>query len=346
MRITSLGHCVGALASAFAASADYSWELSGGVAHAEWYEPNSPTSYLERESDHRSLGGTYHFDPVEDDSVPYALAPFFDPATRVSITTSREIGPRVNDARGEPKPETRDYAVSGQYLLRESQWYVGGRYSRGDRDDEDLIGTLITAISTDRRGYGVVVGKYFGAGTTRLELSLDRTETEFEAALRFCGLVCRDATTTAGAIEDEARVEVMHVGRLGSATYAVVGTAREFSQRSRSGGLVYTDMPPPPPVPFESDGADVHYITIGAQLFPTANFGLYVGYTRVNGLPDFSTRFFASNDRELDWGASWFFRRNVGLEVTLTSVEASFVNNLGAAQFENDRAALRLIGRF
>src|SRR5512134_1167796 len=121
MRILAcLSLCVLALCPAFAVNAEYSWELAGRLGDDE-HEPSG-------ESDHASVASTYYFDPVEDGTGPHALAAFLDPATRVSLIVSRDEETLASGADS----ETADYAVSGQYLLPRSKWFVGGRFSRGD----------------------------------------------------------------------------------------------------------------------------------------------------------------------------------------------------------------------
>ena len=228
MRITTrlvLGALV--LAPASATSAQFSWELNGRVGQADRQE--------RFESDVVAFSATYYFDPVEDGRAPRALAAFFDPATRVSITASHD----EQTARAAPQTgtmseielENDDYSVSGQYLLPGSTWYVGGHYSHGDVDVPPPA-PPVTALSTEEHGYGVVAGRYFGAGrATRLQLALARSKAENDVSISICIPGCFNAVSTAEATTDDVRLDVMHVRRFRSATYALFGGIDELSGR-------------------------------------------------------------------------------------------------------------------
>ena len=320
MRITTcLSLCALALGPAFAGNADYSWELAGRLGDDE--------SEQGGESDHASIATTYYFDPVEDGTGPHALAAFLDPATRVSLIVSQD---KDTLPSGTLDSEIADYAVSGQYLLPRSKWFVGGRYSQGDVDAP--FSPPVTASSIDLKSHAVVAGKYLGAGATRLQLSLDRSKTENEQVLTICIPGCFNGIGNVDVTTDEVRLDVMHVAPIRAATYALSGGVSE-SNSDAVGSLVFIPNPLVPPFPNQTLNLDLGTLrtySVSAELFPIAQLGVRLGYTRTDG---------ENVDGDIvEVEASWFFRRNVGLELTLSRED-----------FEGDTAdgvALRAIGRF
>lgn len=310
------------LGPAFAAHADFSWQISGLVGQADRSQQGA-----EFESDLVALSGTYHFDVVEDGSGPHALAAFFDPSTQLSVAasedrqTSRVFGPGVS---AEVQREVSDYSLSGVYLFPESLWYAGGRYSRPDID------ALMVpppppglATTTDTEVYALVAGKYFGMGGTRLQLSLEQSKTQNESFFRLCAPTCVTVGASAESITDTARLDVMHVRRFRSATYALLGGISETQGRIR---LSVTG--PIPVAGVEPEPFNTYFV--GAELYPVPTIGVRLGYTRSDGP--------VSEDEDLSVGASWFFRRNVGLELTLSREDSEIMPR-------TERATLRAIGR-
>jgi hypothetical protein len=71
--------------------------------------------------------------------------------------------------------------------------------------------------------------------------------------------------------------------------------------------------------------------TVGAELFPTRKLGVRIGYTVFDGA--------LTEDDAYDVGATWFFRRNVGVGLSLSRQEFDY----GLAS--SDSAAFWVIGR-
>lgn len=320
MRITTcVALCALALGPVSAVHADFSWELAGRLGQGDGEDGF--------ESDDASLSATYYFDPVEDGTGPHALAAFFDPATRVSIIAGQD---ELTLPTGALESEMTDYSVSGHYLLPRSKWYVGGRYSQGDIDVP--FSPPITATSIDTTGHGVVAGKYLGTGATRLQLFLDRSKTDSEQLLTICIPGCFNGNATTEVTTDEVRFDVMHVRQFRSATYALFGSVSE-SSADVVGALVFSPNPLLPPFPNQTvdfDLGTMRAYSVGAELFPIEKLGVRLGYTRFDGE--------TPNDDAVDVEASWFFRRNIGLELTLSREDSD--------DGSTDRAALRVIGRF
>jgi hypothetical protein len=335
MRTISGALCALVLGSASGAHADYSWELVADVGHISKTSGDDfparfvPSPGLDYEYDLSSVSATYFLDPVQDDGGPAALAAFLDPATRVAISASREV--RTAGEQPVEEIEYRDYVLSGEYLLPRSKWYAGGRYSRGD---EELPASRETAAfsiarSTDKRGYGVVAGKYSGAGATRLELALGRTTIERLETARFCplGVCIVDNTAMLQTTEERVSIDVMHVGRFESSTFALFGGVSELSAR-----LVVDDGVPP--AGYEFDYGERRAYSVGGELFPLAELGLRLGYTRFAGPRN-------EDDYSIDLGVSWFFRGSVGLELVLARDETDV-----RWRDTTDRFSLRVTGRF
>jgi hypothetical protein len=359
MRLVQCGLCGALVSFAFAAQAEFSWELAGRVGETE-----RDNAVARLESQVTSLSATYYFDPVEDENGPRALASFLDPATRVTVNGTEDeqtlsLSPPVFTAPGIPiggiasldfenEQKATDYSMSGQYVLPGSKWYAGGRYMIGDVDAGNE--SPFAAASTDVRARGLVAGKYFGSGSTRLELSLGRTNADTEQTSRICAIViiCFDATLRTETITDEVRIDVMHVRRFRSATYALFGGIDEIDGRARALAPVVAVVPggiggppigqlPIPPTPIllpdvtDLDLGAVRSYSVGAEAYPRASIGVRLGFSRFDG-PTVA-------DDAVTVGASWFFGRNVGLELVLSRADAR------GASPDTDRAALRVVGR-
>jgi hypothetical protein len=327
--------CALTIGCAFSAGADYSWQLAGRVEDGETAGP------VTSETNGLSLSATYHFDPVEEGAGPNALAAFLDPASLVSLTVSRDEDTSAVSAPAGAAPLVADRdgnarSVSGRYLLPRSKWYVGGRYSRGELDPPPAVPQL-TASSADLQGYGLVAGKYLGAGgATRLQLALERSRIDNDVTVTLCILACFTGTADAEATTDDVRLDVMHVGRVRSAAYAVSGGVSEGNISAAVSALVLTGpgglLPPVPSgTAAELDLGTVRSYSVGGELYPRPNVGVRVGYTELD-TP-------GSDGDRVDVGASWFFRSNVGLELTLSRESPD-------DGFDTDRTALRVIGRF
>jgi hypothetical protein len=325
-----LGLCALVLGVAAPASADFSWEISGAVVDAE----------RDRQSDSEDteLAATHYFAAVDDGGVPYALAVFFDPVTRISAAVSeneQRVRPTLPPGLSVPVPElelvARDYSIGGQYVFRGSRWYVGGRYASGDFERPPS-----GVLSADNTSQGVLAGKYFGMNRTRLEVSLDRSKAETEQLSLFCqatAFCVTGSNTTTEATTDAARVGVTHVRRFRAATYRLFGNISESRVRLISRSPAFT-LPPAQTIPGIATDVELdptRAYSVGAELFPLAKIGARIGYSRLD-VP-------GSDQEAVDIGASWFIRRNVGLELSV-----------GRDEPEDDapraeRAALRVVGR-
>jgi hypothetical protein len=319
------------LAPAFAAHADYSWELAGLFDHTNRSPDLNRTPTDELHSHLVSVSATHYFDPVTDGSGPLALAAFFDPRTNLAVAAGEE---NITDkSYGGPnsfvdvvgKEDVSDYSLSGVYLFPESKWYAGGRYELHDGDrrfsSTSVRGSASGTDSSDLRDYALFAGKYFGKGTTRLELSLGQSTEEDTLSSTSCDRsgVCSAPQQFSGEDTwDTLELAVMHVRRFRSATYALLGDVSE--QRFRRAGV-------------ESPWT----YFVGAELYPVSTIGVRVGYERVE------TSFDEHNTVSI--GASWFFRRNVGLDLRLSrnrDIQRFFFQEDSRS---TDGVTLRVIGR-
>jgi hypothetical protein len=307
MKIIRRALCALAFGPAFTVYADFSWELAGALGQADRSESDEVFGTLEEfESDMAAVSAAYYFDPVEDGTGPYALVAFFDPATRVSVAISENRETNRLSAPGvlaDVEREIDDYSVAGVYLFSQSRWYAGGRYGSVDFGQPELTqvpppppspNTIVSSIDGDR--YGLLAGKYFGSGATRLELSLDRAKTETDTSITFCALRCVTFGANAEAITDTARLGVMHVRRFRSATYALLGEISEIEAKAT--GTVTTGGPP-----FVTELEPVDSYSVGAELYPIPAIGVRLGYVRTD-LP-------LSEDEDVSVGASWFSATSV-----------------------------------
>ena len=284
------------------------------------------------------MSATHYLDPVEEGSGPLALAAFFDPRTQLSIaageedTTSRSFGGpnSFNNAQG--KEEISHYSLRGAYLFPKSKWYAGGRYARHDGERRFTSSSINPAnvmgsgmISSDVQDYALLAGKYFGMGATRLELSFEQSTEESEISLTSCSFFgfCSTSSFSGETTWDTPKLAVMHVRKFRSATYALLGEYSETQERFR--GQI-----------FDQDATRTYFV--GAELYPVATIGVRLGYEAFES-PAF-------DEDTVSIGASWFFRRNVGLDLTLWRERAE--DNYPFSDDDpryTDRAALRVIGR-
>lgn len=328
MKIRRRAFCALALGPAFAAHADFSWELAGFFGQSDRSDNFDP-SVVNTQTDVGSVSGTYYLDPVADGSGPPALAAFFDPTTNVLVAVSKdEITTDVGAQEFEV--EANGYAVGGTFVFPQSKWYVGGSYSSGEVDQPTPPAGEWS--DSDENEYGLVAGKYFGAGATRLELSLERRALQTEQSADPCVVIC---SASAKNTHDVERLDVMHVGRFRAATYALFGGISKEDAHI-SGFLTELLSPGSPPVSqaFDAELGSFDAYTIGAELYPVPSVGVRLGYTVKEGRS-------SADEDAVDVGVSWFFRRNVGLEFTFSSVNPEQFDFLG----RTEQAALRVIGR-
>jgi hypothetical protein len=343
---------------AWGAHAEFSWELAGGGGAAARDE-----SALELDSEVVALSATYYFDPVDAGTGPQALASFLDPSTHISITAredsqtletivvSAPISPPTSGGGIAVDPVSErnlaDYAIEGQYLLPASKWYAGGRFARGEIDwpRSWSMQSQLTEISE----HGLIAGKYFGKGATRLELSLARSSSERQQTLEYCAvyLGCFRGTTDYEAVTDELRIDVLHVRQLRSATYTLSGGVGELDRELRIATTINTAGPTRipglrdiisgslMPFPVETTAAakldPVHTYSLGAEIFPIPTVGVRLHFARLDAE-------IADGDA-VAIATSWFFRSNIGLELTLSR------DDPGGGAPRTEAVALRFIGR-
>jgi hypothetical protein len=327
--------CLAVVANA-ARAEEHSWDIGAGASEAQ-FDPTLDT-------DRSSLFATYFFDPVDDGSGPYALATFFDPGARLSLGVAREKQTLKASGLLPPGsmfgPEHDEYSLDGRYVLRESRWYFGGRYERDDPDDSFF------AFPADIEGesYGFVVGQYIGTKTS-LELTADGSKHTFDQSLVptcLAGAPCLPLQLSSRTTSDILGLAALHVRRFRGLTYALSGgvseTTGEFA--SRISLLPGTALPPnslPNLDAFSAEGSlgRVRAYSAGAELFPTAKFGVRVGYSAFDGDARFA-------DDAYDVGATWFITHHVGLRFgySRTSARDDFPSG------STDTATMSVTGRF
>jgi hypothetical protein len=319
--------CALALGCASAAHADFSWELAGLASQSERRE-NFESVVANFESDVVSLSGTYYLDAVADGSGPLALAAFLDPTTNVLVEVSgdeitTEIGAQAFEV------ETKRYSVGGTYVFAQSKWYAGGRYSSGELDEPPPQPPPAAEWSDgDETEYRVVAGKYLGSGATRLELGFEQRTVETEQWADPCVIIC---SASAKNTYDVERLDVMHVGRFREATYALFGGISKEDARIRASLTVLSPGGPPLSETFDAELGRFDAYAIGAELYPVPSVGVRVGYRRATGPT-------SADVDTVDVGVGWFFRRNIGLELTFSSEDPDF----GA---RTEQGSVRVIGR-
>ncbi len=346
--LSALRGCVlvGLLAvAATTSAAEYAWEVSGARTEAELD--------VLVDAERSLVSATRYFTPVDDGSGPLALAAFFDPATQISVAASQEkseshpLGPGSVNLPGF-ETEEDEYSISGRYLLRQSKWYVGGRYATQDRDVPRELQEVVTSSDV----YGVLAGKYLGAATT-LELRLERGEQSSEGPSVFCvvNLFCAvGGQATTERETDDVRIDALHVRRFRSLTYALSGSIAEASGEVAFHTSEF-DFPLPFPPLGPIVGGPAQTVTIpartthlslprrrhysaGVELFPTAKLGARLRYTR------FDDDTAAADAYET--GLTWFFRRDVAIEFSYSRQSAD-----ADADFRHaDMGSARVLGRF
>jgi len=315
--------------SATAPAADFSWDLSGGA---------SQSAVNDVDIDGSALAATYYFDPVDDSQGPYSLAPFFDPASRVSLAinrTKQTIHPLAfAGLPADLKTTTDDYTIGGQYWLSESKWYAGGSYTTSNIDSPFTPGTLFTR--NDAKAYRVFAGKYLGPNTS-LELGLGRSVSKSGQVVDLCpppavcaigGIVDFESKRTS----DDVGVSFVHVRHFRSLVYSLFGGVTETSGHST------IEVSPASPFILAGGGGFQPYwtYTAGAEAFPTSKLGFRVGFTRAN--------YDGSHADSFDVAATWYFKRNIGIQLawSKSQVHSDFLPNLPSV----DATSLRFIGRF
>jgi len=323
------------LGFAFAAHADYSWELEGVFDHTERNADFRRLSTDEVDSDLLSLSATHYFNPVAEGTGPLALAAFFDPRTQVTVAAGEEhstdqfFGGPNSFFNVQGKEKVSDYSLRGLYLFPESKWYAGGRYKRHDGERRTSSSSINPAnvtgsgmSSSDFQDYALLAGKYFGMGATRLELSLEQSTEESETSSTSCSFFgsCSTFSFSGETTFDTPTLAVMHVRRFRSATYALLGEYSETQERFE--GQIF-DLPA------------ISTYFVGAEVYPVPTIGVRLGYEKLDSL--------GLEENTVSIGASWFFRRNIGLDLTLSRERRDSSSTDDPP--DTNRAALRVIGR-
>jgi hypothetical protein len=340
MKITRVAFYALAFGPAYA-HAEFSWELAGLFDHSEQNPDPYETPSNEIDSDLLSVSVTHYFKPVEEGSGPLALAAFLDPHTQLSVSvgedqTTSEFYAGPNSLFHElAENDVGDYSLRGLYLFAESNWYAGGGYTRregdGRRTFTSITGTGSGTSSSSGEDYSLFAGKYFGTGATRLELSVERSTEEEDSSTRSCSFSgsCFTSGFNTEVSGDRPSLAVMHVRGFRSATYALRGEISE--QRFREGSLDGT-----PFIDLDLDPPRIYFV--GAELYPVPTIGVRLGYETVDEP--------GAEEELVSVGASWFFRRNVGLDLTLSRYQIDIDNPFDEDdQPSTDRAVLRVIGR-
>jgi hypothetical protein len=333
-------------ASALVQADQFSWQLSGGTLQSSY------GNY--RDTDRSSIDATYYFDPVDDTRSPYALAPFLDPATQIgaSVGRDRQTVPIAVSVFAPNDPSefvmtTHDYTVAGRYVLPASRWYAGGRYTKSDIDPPSPS----TNEKTDANAYGVVAGKYLGPNTT-LDLTANRSSQTLHQSLRLCLLFggCVNQPFETKNTSGELGLGFEHVRRLEKLPYSLSGRVLQTSARSET-RFFPVSLPPsgsigvpvggifvgvnPKATPFALGITLPRYWTysFAGEVFPTRKLGVRLGYTYVDH--DIGP------EATYDVAATWFFRRNVGMQVVWSHAETRYPN----LRVDEDGYAVRFVGR-
>ncbi|MEL6870755.1 MAG: putative porin [Pseudomonadota bacterium] len=172
--------------------------------------PGAPPSTFEDDVSVQlfSLGGTWFFNGLSDDTGPRAQAAFVDRASLLSLTYAHASG----DA------DSSNISIAGRYVWKNSGWFVSGGYD--DNDQGDFIDVSRLTIG---------VGKYIGE-TTSIAFSLIEQEIEIEATTLFDS----QSNSEAGAV-----LSFEHLGDLGSQwQYATSVSASNESFNDASGRYV------------------------------------------------------------------------------------------------------------
>ena len=323
----SAGVLVCCCVSATARAGDFSWDLSGGA---------TQSAVGDVDVDGSALAATHYFDPVDDSRGPYSLAPFFDPASRVSLAMNRTrqtvhegiILPGAPDLT----TTTDDYTVGGQYWLSASKWYAGGDYTKSDIDSPFVPGRVITR--NDSYAYHVFAGKYLGPKTS-LELGLKRSVSKSGQVLDVCPPP--DVCPISGVFDfeskltrDDVGVSFVHVRQFRSLVYSLFGGVTETS------GHGAVEVTPAPPFILVGPSSLKPYWTWsgGGEVFPTPKLGIRVGFTRAD--------YDGAHADSYDIAATWYFKRNIGIGLawSKSQLHSDFSTpSVGVT-------SLRFIGRF
>jgi putative general porin len=297
-----IGAAVGTACAAFAVQADeFSWQLSGGTSRVE-------SGDFSRDS--WGVDGTYYVKPIDDSSGPYGLASFLNPTTRVSAAASK-VDADFND------PAV--YKLSGAFVLPSEKWYVGANYSKSAHDDTPLL------TYSNPHGYGVSAGRYLGANTT-LELGLGRSEQETSFCTAGGSSGCFGPLVETETTRDSVDLEVFHVRRFRSLTYALQGRVSELDSQSETRSSL--------PSLLSENAYSRRVYSVATELFPTQRLGVRVGYSRPDGDFDIDS---------YDVGATWFFKPRVAVQFSLSRTNVDNGPAIGSSHSES--SGVSFIGR-
>ncbi len=353
--------CIVILGGACAHAEDFSWQFVATAQDAEVART--------AKADGATLSATYYFRPVDDSGGPYALAPFLTRSSRVSATYSEDkttaivrriwLGPLPPPVDSPPASVSVTRAagrsLSGRHVWRDSGWYVGAALAQADAAHPAPLSSAFSLLGDDLTTRSLTLGKYV-ARSTAVELAAVSADTTLTSELP---LFCRAGACSLRPIAqlrstyettlDSVELSARHIGRFGRFTYSLSGGVTA-SESDFSGEVVETPLEPVPPLfPISQSiiepgpsGAIVHVTSgasraqryaLGGELYPTPALGVYVDYVRWDGDD--------SRDARYDVGATWFFRRRVGVQlgwsktdshlpiVTVTNVEAVTLQLIG-----------------
>ena len=266
-----------------------------------------------QDTDGQALAATYYFDPVDDSRGPYSLATFLDPVSRVSAS--------VSHTRRTFHPINLGIVLPPGAVLQDStvttdDYTIGGRYvlsgSKWYAGGDYTKSKDDSVFDNDSKAYRVLAGRYLGPKTS-LELALNRSEYD---------------TDFAKSMAEDVGLSFVHVQSLPSLTYSLFGGVVQTNAHVTFAPQLFAGSG------FPRDWA----YSFGGEVFPTTKLGVRVGYTRFDG---------GANDDSYDVAATWFFKRNVGIQISWSRVrnDSMFINpNLATPT--NDTADIRFIGRF
>ena len=344
--------------SSAAGAEDYRWQISGGYGETEL----APFADVERVM----LDATYYLDAVDDTRGPYALAPFLNRSSRVTVAVTNDKTTIVSPVAtiGLPPPgtpttatatateETTGFVIGGRYVWSESGWYVGASYRDADTDQEPSSPVFQQGTTID--GYQLFGGRYFGESTS-LDLAAGTTRQTTELNVNCFTSLCLSGSTATDIDTDDWSIGALHVQRGTRLTYAITGRVssakvtpsidevqltlppgplpRAPAAGAIAGGLTALPLAPgtftgPPPITDERDT-----YSVGGELFPTDRLGFRIGIARSDG--DFA------EDESYDLAATWFFKRAVAVEFVIARTELQ----TGSLRRDIDTAELRLLGR-
>jgi len=306
---------LGACCVAQAQVGEFSWALLGDVSQGEVGDL--------QDTDGSALSASHYFAPVDDSRGPYELAAFLDPASRISASVSHQKqtahfvvfpGGPVTDISA----TTDDYTVGGRYVLRASKWYAGGDYTTSDVDPSPAFGNN---TRVDAKAYHVLAGKYLGPNTS-LDLGMSRTEGDAKQdfscpPLALCHSEQKSTREVVGS-------SFLHVRHFRSLAYSLFGGVTQTNAH-----VAFVA----PGISTERSAPRYWTYSFGAELFPTTKLGFRVGYTRFDRT--------AARADSYDGAATWFFRRNVGIEFAWSRAQVD-----SGFSPPNDTANLRFVGRF